>query len=128
LRLNAEDAEVAELTKVNSAVSDSVVLFDPLGLQKTSLPVQERIGIGNSHFTRKEEGPFQMPEGPITAEIRKERIRQIADAPAQMRAAVAGLTQDQMETPYRPGGWTVRQVAHHVPDSHMNAYIVSNWV
>jgi hypothetical protein len=40
-----------------------------------------------------------------------------------MRTGVAGLTREQIDTPYRPGGWTARQVAHHVPDSHMNAFI-----
>ena len=49
-------------------------------------------------------------------------IRQIAEAPALLRSAVAGLNDRQIETPYRPGGWTVRQVVHHVPDSHLNAY------
>ena len=46
----------------------------------------------------------------------------IAAAPAKMRAAVSGLTDEQLDTPYREGGWTVRQVVHHVPDSHLNAY------
>lgn len=50
-------------------------------------------------------------------------IQQIADAPAHLRAAVKGLTEPQLDTPYRPGGWTVRQVVHHVPDSHLNSYI-----
>jgi hypothetical protein len=49
-------------------------------------------------------------------------IRQIAEAPALMRSAIGGLNTRQIETPYRPGGWTVRQVVHHVPDSHLNAY------
>jgi uncharacterized damage-inducible protein DinB len=49
-------------------------------------------------------------------------IAEIAAAPAALRSAVAGLSRDQLETPYRPGGWTIKQVAHHVPDSHMNAY------
>ena len=49
-------------------------------------------------------------------------IRQIAEAPALMRSAIDGLNDRQFETPYRPGGWTVRQVVHHVPDSHLNAY------
>ena len=44
-------------------------------------------------------------------------------APANLRAAVEGLNKEQLDTPYRDGGWTVRQVVHHVPDSHMNAYI-----
>ena len=50
-------------------------------------------------------------------------IQQIAEAPASLRKAVAGLDDRQLDTPYRPDGWTVRQVVHHLPDSHMNAYI-----
>src|SRR5580704_16283375 len=49
-------------------------------------------------------------------------IGEVADAPANLRAAVKGLTNAQLDAPYRPGGWTVRQVTHHVPDSHMNAF------
>ncbi|MCA1562594.1 MAG: putative metal-dependent hydrolase [Acidobacteria bacterium] len=59
----------------------------------------------------------------ITPEKRDTWIRQIADAPDALRAAVSGLNDRQLDTPYRPGGWTVRQVVHHVPDSHMNAYV-----
>ena len=47
--------------------------------------------------------------------------------PARMRQAIAGLEKDQLDTPYRDGGWTVRQVVHHVPDSHLNAYIRFKW-
>jgi uncharacterized damage-inducible protein DinB len=54
---------------------------------------------------------------------RREMIDQIAEAPARLRAALEGLTPEQLDTPYRPEGWTVRQVAHHVPDSHLNAYV-----
>jgi hypothetical protein len=54
-------------------------------------------------------------------------IRQIAETPAALRAAVAGLSDAQLDTPYRPDGWTVRQVVHHVPDSHMNAYVRFKW-
>ena len=50
-------------------------------------------------------------------------ISEIERAPAALRAAVAGLSDAQLDTPYRDGGWTVRQVTHHVPDSHMNAYM-----
>jgi len=50
-------------------------------------------------------------------------IRQIEDAPGHLRRAVAGLGPEQLDTPYRPEGWTVRQVAHHLPDSHLNAYV-----
>lgn len=72
---------------------------------------------------------FQFPVGQfvedraVTPEKRSAWIRQIAEAPAAYRAAVAGLSEPQLDTPYRPGGWTVRQVLHHVPDSHMNAYV-----
>jgi len=67
-------------------------------------------------------GPFVL-EGAITPARREEWIGQIADAPLQLRSAVRGLSEAQFDTPYRDGGWTVRQVVHHVPDSHLNAYI-----
>ena len=67
-------------------------------------------------------GKFQY-EGPLTPAQRAAFIDQIAETPANLRAAIRGLTEEQLETPYRPGGWTVRQVVHHVPDSHMNSYI-----
>ena len=61
--------------------------------------------------------------GRATPEQRKGRIADIAAAPAKFRGAVADLSPEQLDTPYRPGGWTVRQVIHHLPDSHMNAFI-----
>ena len=67
-------------------------------------------------------GRFQK-ETNITAERRQALIDGIAQLPLDMRAAVNGLSDEQLDTPYRPGGWTVRQVIHHVPDSHLNAYI-----
>lgn len=62
-------------------------------------------------------------ETSLTAERRQALIDGIAKLPADMRAAASGLAGTQLDTPYRQGGWTVRQVIHHVPDSHMNAYI-----
>ena len=59
----------------------------------------------------------------ITPDIRNEAIGAIAALPARMREAVRGLSEAQLDTEYRPEGWTVRQVVHHVPDSHLNAYI-----
>ena len=66
-------------------------------------------------------------DGTVTPGKRTAWIRQIAEAPAAMRAAVDGLSDAQFDTPYRPGGWTVRQLVHHVPDSHLNAYIRFKW-
>jgi uncharacterized damage-inducible protein DinB len=59
----------------------------------------------------------------LTPTERAACIDQVAAAPAGFRRAVANLTDLQLDTPYRDGGWTVRQVAHHLPDSHMNAYM-----
>ena len=66
-------------------------------------------------------GEFRFPDL-VSAEDLVLFIRQIAQAPADLRRAVAGLTDAQLDTPYRPEGWTVRQLAHHVPDSHINSY------
>lgn len=66
-------------------------------------------------------GKFDM-RAPFSAEDRAAAVQQIAALPQRLRVAVTGLTDAQLDTPYRPGGWTVRQVVHHVPDSHLNAY------
>jgi len=58
-----------------------------------------------------------------TPQQRAAAIDEIAATPQKMRSAVAGLDAAQLETPYREGGWSVRQVVHHVPDSHVNSYI-----
>ena len=58
-----------------------------------------------------------------TKASRAQAIDAIAEAPANLRRATQGLTDTQLDTPYRPGGWTVRQLVHHVADSHMNAYV-----
>jgi len=72
----------------------------------------QRFPIGKFHF-----------DGPPSEAQRAELITSIEDAPAALHTAVAGLSPQQLDTPYREGGWTVRQVVHHVPDSHMNAYV-----
>jgi hypothetical protein len=67
-------------------------------------------------------GDFVPPTDP-GKESRDQAIERIAETPALLRAAVQGLNEDQLDTPYREGGWTLRQVVHHLPDSHLNAYI-----
>src|SRR3954449_2541890 len=59
----------------------------------------------------------------LDPEQRRELISRIERTPDRLREAVAGLNPEQLDSPYRPGGWSVRQLVHHVPDSHLNAYI-----
>ena len=67
------------------------------------------------------------PKDSYTSEEVMTNINRIAALPDKIKKALAGLTDTQLDTPYREGGWTVRQVTHHVPDSHMNAYIRFKW-
>lgn len=67
-------------------------------------------------------GKFSLA-GPFPESDYPRLIGEIAETPGALRSAVAGLSRDRIETPYRPGGWTVKQVVHHLPDSHMNAYV-----
>ncbi len=67
-------------------------------------------------------GTFQ-PVTQVTEPDRQRFISEIEKTPGQLCAAVRGLTAPQLDTPYRPQGWTVRQVVHHIADSHMNAYV-----
>lgn len=66
-------------------------------------------------------GVFVWPES-VSGADRRRWIEDIAQTPVRLRAAVHGLADGQLDTPYRPQGWTVRQVVHHLPDSHMNCY------
>ncbi|MDX8364684.1 YfiT family bacillithiol transferase [Cytobacillus sp. IB215665] len=61
--------------------------------------------------------------GEITADVTNDWINDIEKLPQLLRDSVSGLDNHQLDTPYRTGGWTVRQVVHHLADSHMNAYI-----
>jgi uncharacterized damage-inducible protein DinB len=62
-------------------------------------------------------------QAPVPAASRPRLIDEMAATPSLLREAIEGLDDRQLDTPYRPGGWTVRQVVHHVPDSHMNSYM-----
>lgn len=66
-------------------------------------------------------GKFKL-DGEVTASLIDGWIKEIEDLPGLFKETVKGLTQEMLDTPYRTGGWTVRQVVHHVADSHMNAY------
>ena len=66
-------------------------------------------------------------DGPVTDSDRERWIAEVEALPEQMRRAVEGLSDAQLDTPYRPGGWTIRQVVHHVPDSHVNSYVRFKW-
>lgn len=62
-------------------------------------------------------------QAPGNVQERERLIRDIELTPDQLRTAVEGLSEKQLDTPYRQGGWTVRQVVHHLPDSHLNSYV-----
>ncbi|MWC28345.1 YfiT family bacillithiol transferase [Paenibacillus sp. MMS18-CY102] len=66
-------------------------------------------------------GRFVVPES-ITVDQRQQWIKEIGVLPKQLEEAVRGLDDGQLDTPYRDGGWTLRQVVHHIADSHMNSY------
>lgn len=66
-------------------------------------------------------GSFRLPDA-VTLEQRTAWTTEIERLPRELRDAIEGLSAEQVETAYRPGGWTVRQVVHHLPDSHLNAY------
>jgi DinB superfamily len=71
-------------------------------------------------------GDFEWTQPESEEQSAKDRVQYtdvLAKLPVQMRTAVQGLSPEQLDTPYRPEGWTARQVVHHVPESHMNAYI-----
>jgi hypothetical protein len=72
-------------------------------------------------------GRFDVKAAAPDADERRRLIDSLASTPSRMAAAVDGLSDSQLDTPYRLGGWTVRQVVHHVPESHMNAYIRVKW-
>ncbi len=71
-----------------------------------------RFPIGKFHY-----------DGPPTEQQKQAFLTEIARTPADLRAAVKGLSDAQLDTAYRPDGWTVRQVVHHLSDSHMNSYV-----
>lgn len=71
-------------------------------------------------------GRFE-PRATLTSAEREEAVEALEMAPARLREAVADLDEEQLDTPYREGGWTVRQVVHHLADSHLNGYVRMRW-
>jgi hypothetical protein len=72
-------------------------------------------------------GRFERVQTPLDAAALDAHLATLEQTPARFRSLVARLSDAELDTPYRPGGWTIRQVVHHVPDSHMNAYIRMKW-
>jgi hypothetical protein len=72
-------------------------------------------------------GRFERLKAPLDRAARTAHVDIIAQTPATFRSLIDGRNDAQLDATYRPGGWTVRQVVHHVPDSHMNAYIRMKW-
>jgi uncharacterized damage-inducible protein DinB len=86
--------------------------YTRLHLQEATKMSDPRYPIGKFSF-----------DGTLSADQKKSFLSDIEQTPPRMRSALKGLSEEQLNTPYREGGWTVRQVTHHVADSHMNAYI-----
>jgi hypothetical protein len=72
--------------------------------------------------TRYPIGRFEYPAA-VSAKEREAMMERLASTPVRLRNAVAGMAEAQLDTPYRDGGWTARQVVHHLPDSHVNSYV-----
>ncbi len=109
----AHDAASLTASDEWSGTRDSRNQAIPIGIMDTVPSADARFPIGK----------FEMPATPLGDAQRAQSISDLADAPAALRRAVQGLSDRQLDTPYRDGGWTVRQLVHHLPDSHMNAYV-----
>jgi hypothetical protein len=68
-------------------------------------------------------GPIDRPKTPLDRATREQYLATIEQLPSRIRSLVSELSDAQLDTPYRPGGWTIRQVVHHLPDSHLNSYV-----
>src|ERR1700761_5090853 len=105
-------------------VFDSRTCLADTMTQNGSLYLTGSVGVSGARRKRMDwrypVGKMQMP-AEITEEKRWQAIESVARTPKNLREAVRGLNDAQMDTPYREGGWMVRQVVHHVPDSHLNA-------
>jgi hypothetical protein len=105
------------VTQARSSVTDSL---SPGEFVQTTAAVQNQEELEQLRYPI---GRFVMPTTPLREAERTILIETIAEAPTYFRAGVSGLSDLQFDTPYREGGWSIRQIVHHMPDSHMNAYI-----
>jgi hypothetical protein len=106
--------------------STTVKVTDALNMKKASSRAfyqQEMTMTDDLEKLRYPVGRFERPNAALDASSRGALLDTIEQLPAALRSLVIGRPDAQLDTAYRPGGWTVRQVVHHVPDSHMNAYI-----
>jgi hypothetical protein len=85
-------------------------------MSSASTVADPRFPIGQFHYNEPKTAEERLQQ-------RNQHIEALADMPRKFRHAVEDLTEAQLDTPYREGGWTVRQLIHHIPDSHMNAYV-----
>ncbi|MEO6444759.1 MAG: YfiT family bacillithiol transferase [Gemmatimonadaceae bacterium] len=130
LRLDEKEAGTGGAVNVYHRRRSHKLRAPPLGMAITCRPRPSKrtFTLQEGHPAMPDEnlkypiGRFAKPTS-HSAESRAAGISVIEAAPAALRAAVSGLSVAQLDTPYRPGGWTVRQVVHHVPDSHLNAYM-----
>jgi uncharacterized damage-inducible protein DinB len=91
-------------------------------MEKMEWGKQEMAEITDLETLKYPIGKFQF-DGGVSLEQRQQRIEELAETATRLRSAVEGLTDEQLDTPYRPGGWTVRQVVHHVADASMTGFI-----
>ena len=88
--------------------------------------MSESLQLHNLEDLRYPIGRFVMPDN-FSREDYLRCVEKIAEAPRHLTDAIADLSDASLDTPYRPNGWTVRQVVHHLPDSHLNAYVRLKW-
>ena len=109
---------------LGDGITGRLIIFPGVGqLFLQSAKIMENMSASASDENLKYPIGRYQPPVVISADQRAAWIEEMAKLPLNLNKAVAGLNDAQLDSPYRPGGWTVRQVVHHLPDSHMNSYM-----